>query len=753
MDFERFKAQLYKFDALNDKRDKDEIQYKALKRVEPQYAEAWPDTVHSFLRMELIRSGRGRPYKHQVEAFNEVQKGHDVVLQAPTASGKTLAFTVPMIDALLRDPDAHALMIHPMNALSFDQLEQLQHLCDPLDISIGNYIGETPGALKKQHRTHYPRVLLTNPEFLNASLLGWRKKHWLPFLRKIKFVVIDEMHLYRGYFGCHMALLLRRFLLQLFCQKSIPRVFLASATCENPKEHAFNLTERKVTLVSAKDAVRPRRHFLFAKLNPSDSNFRKIHQKRVVNAALAILEEGMQALIFGPSKAYLDEACSNCKRRLEEQGSDASVVEVYYADRDSSDKKDIQKRIKSGQLRVVFTSNALEVGIDIGGLDGIVLAGFPPNVMSAWQQIGRAGRNWKQDAFVLFFAMNDPIDNFFVTKIEAFLNKPLDHLVVDPANDQLIERHMESLQQEIGWELEPDYKEILGEAFFKAANENKSRPIRSPGYRPQIAVSRNGKLRGISGENYLVEFKGDILGRIPEIRRFREAYDEAIFPFIGRRFRVMHHIKKTSDTRDANKIVLQEAKSFYRTEGNFNNFLNIREVFDRRDYDNFTVIYGKVGQVLRFNGYRLIDERTEKALDSGGESDFHNREDLHAFWIQIPDGNTDESGYSALQHILRLGAIFPIPADRYDTSTHLEIVQDVNVFFYENYPGGIGLAKKLFDIWTNVLEEGIRLAKECACPSGCPLCIEPAKTWNLGNVSLNKKAGITIARGLIEAAT
>ena len=737
MDFEKFKKQLYKFDALNDK---DEILYKSLKRVEPQYAEAWPDAVHSFLRMELIRSGRGQPYKHQVEAFNEVQKGHDVVLQAPTASGKTLAFAVPMIDALLQDPDAHALMIHPMNALSFDQLEQLQHLCNPLDISIGNYIGETPGALKKQHRTHYPRVLLTNPEFLNASLLGWRKKHWLPFLQKIKFVVIDEMHLYRGYFGCHMALLLRRFLLQLFCQKSIPRVFLASATCENPEEHAFNLTERNVTLVSAKDAVRPRRHFLFAKLNPkeSDSNFWKLHQNRVVNAALAILEEGMQALIFGPSKVYLDEACSICRHKLEQRGSDASVVEVYNADRDSADKKDIQQKIKSGQLRVIFTSNALEVGIDIGGLDGIVLAGFPPNIMSAWQQIGRAGRGWKQDAFVLFFAMNDPIDNFFVTKIDSFLNKPLDHLVVDPANDQLIERHMESLQQEIDWKLEPDYKEILGEAFFKAAGEDRSRPIRYPDYRPQREVSQNGKLRGISGENYVVEFEGKRLGKIPEIRRFREAYDDAIFPFIGRRFRVQPR------PRGVNKIVLKEAPIFHKTAGNFSNSLYIRKIFNRREYNNFTVFYGKVGQVLRFNGYRLFDERTEektlRRVQRGSEQeDFHNREDLHAFWIQIFDEHADESRYSALQHILRLGAIFPVPADRYDTSTHLNTVQDANVFFYENYPGGIGLAKKLFDIWPDVLKEGIRLAEECDCPSGCPLCIEPAKTWNLGNVGLDKK--------------
>ena len=159
-----------------------------------------------------------------------------------------------------------------------------------------------------------------------------------------------------------------------------------------------------------------------------------------------------------------------------------------------------------------------------------------------------------------------------------------------------------------------------------------------------------------------------------------------------------------------------------------------------------------MGQTLRFNGFRLVDERNDQTLGHGGERDYHNRDDLHSFWIQFPDGVADLSGYAALQHILRVGAIFKIPTDRYDTSTDMESVEAVIVYFYENYPGGIGIAKKLYHVWSDVLEEGIKIANDCDCDFGCPICIQPAKSWNMGNVDLDKVAGTKIARKLIAAA-
>ena len=218
-------------------RSADRIQQEVLDPVEPEYADSWPVEIHSSLRNELIQSGIKTPYKHQSDAIRKSLEGNDVVLESPTASGKTLAFTVPMVDSLLRKPDSHALMIYPMKALAFDQREQLRKLCDPFDIDSWPYDGDVDQEHRRLLRNNPPRILLTNPELLSMSFLAYREQ-WEMFLKKLEYVVIDEMHIYRGFFGCNMALLLRRFFLQMQRLGAKPRVFLSTATCANPDEHA-----------------------------------------------------------------------------------------------------------------------------------------------------------------------------------------------------------------------------------------------------------------------------------------------------------------------------------------------------------------------------------------------------------------------------------------------------------------------------------------------------------------------------------
>ena len=733
IDFESFKAQLKAFDAL---RDGDQIESATVERIEPQYAQEWPPELNESVRKALIGAGITRPYQHQADAIVKSLNGADVVLESPTASGKTLAFTAPMLHSLVDSPNAHALMIYPMKALAFDQRSQIQEICGPLSIESWPYDGDTPTDIKAALREAPPQVLLTNPEYLNMSFLAWRDK-WDDFLRNLKYIVIDEMHEYRGYFGGNMALLLRRFFLYLQRIGASPRVFLSTATCANPIEHARNLTGRDVELVSARDVFRPRRHFVFVNPVIRGYRYREILRLRIEQAALTALNEGLQTLIFCPTKRFLEDAFRNCRRKAIEQQFDPNRISAFHADLTGDDRQEIQQKIKAQDISVVFTTNALELGLDIGGLDVVMLAGFPPSVMSAWQQIGRAGRSWDRDSLVLFYAMNDPIDRFFVGNIDAFLNKPFDELVVDPSNEELIDNHLASLVAESDGILRPPERLILGEAFYDTAAKSGGKPPR--GFRPQIRLN----LRGGFGQSYQLKHGNDELGQVSGMRRFREAYIGAVFTFFGQKYRVHSH--------EEDAVVLTETEQNLRTDPGFYTILSQTDIFDGLGFGEVEVHYGVINLVMNFTGYKLIDEISGEERGTGGSNEAHYQNNLHTVWFNLPASEDSDAGIGALEHLIRVGAMFVIPADRFDTSTYSKVGSEPTAYYYENYSGGIGVSKKLFEVWPTALAKGIEIASNCKCRQGCQNCIEPAKSYDISNSKIDKVQGIELAKKLLAA--
>ena len=736
INIEKFKTQLREFDAL---RDDDEIQTGTVECIQPQYVQEWPSELHPSVSNALIRAGITSPYKHQAEAISKSLNGADIVLESPTASGKTLAFAAPMLDALVSNPGSHALMIYPMKALAFDQREQIEKLCEPLRIESFPYDGDTDKEHRNLLRKHPIPILLTNPEYLNMSFLAY-KEQWEGFLRNLRYVIIDEMHEYRGFFGSNMALLLRRFFLHLNRIGANPRVFLSTATCANPVEHAKNLTGRDVEVISARNMFRPKRHFIFVKPAIPDFRYREIFRLRIEQAALSIFANGLQALVFCPTKRFLEDALINCKRKAEEQGLNPDEISPFHADMKSDDRREIQQKIKDGEIRIVFTTNALELGLDIGGLDGVILAGFPSNIMSAWQQIGRAGRGWNKEAFVLFYAMNDPIDRFFVGNLEVFLNKPLDELVIDPSNEELIRRHLPSLVYETDGALSSYEEHILGSAFYDISQTNAGKVPK--GFRPH----QNLNIRGGIGQSFELKRGNEKLGQISEMRRFREAYIGAIFTFFGRKYSVHAH--------EADAVVLTDTEHSLRTDPSFFTVLTPTDIFDGVAYGGIEVHYGVLNLTMNFTGYRIVDERTGEPRELHQTNDAYYQNNLHAFWINVPPGERTTDGLGALEHIIRVGAMFVIPADRFDTSTYSKIGDAPTTFYYENYAGGIGVAKKLFSVWQDVLKKGIEIAENCECRSGCQNCIEPAKNYNTSNAEdkIDKRGGIALATHILEEA-
>jgi DEAD/DEAH box helicase domain-containing protein len=736
IDIERLRVQLTQSDAL---REHDQVVTDTVDGIRPQFADDWPSALHPTVRRVLVDAGISRPYQHQADAIAQSLAGTDVVLESPTASGKTLAFTAPILDCLKRNPGSHALMIYPMKALAFDQRTQIDQLCRPLGFESFPYDGDTPTDIKNTLRGRPPHILFTNPEYLNMSFLGWRDQ-WSVFLRNIGYVVIDEMHEYRGFFGGNMALLLRRFFLHLKRIGASPRVFLSTATCANPIEHAKNLTGRTMAAVSARDVLRPKRHFMFVKPDIPDYQYWDILQVRIVQAALVAVEQGLQILVFCPTKKFLESAFRNCRRKVAELGESSEVVSAFHADLDGQKRQDTQHAVRSGDVRVVFATNALELGLDIGGLDGVILAGFPSSVMSAWQQIGRAGRNWSQDAFVLFYAMNDPIDRFFVGNLSAFLNKPFDELVIDPGNETLIENHLAMLTAETEGAMDPSAETILGKAFFSAAIANPGRVPRGR-FKPHARLN----MRGGIGESFELRAGAERVGQIGAMRRFREAYIGAIFTFFGRKYIVHSH--------EENAVVMSDVDQNLKTEARFFTIVTENDIFDGVAYGELEVYYGSLTVVTNFAGYKTVDERTGEEKGGGGSGAAHFQNRLHAFWVDIPADVAEAGAIGGFEHLIRVGAMFVIPADRFDTSTYSRVGDSQAIYCYENYSGGIGVSKKLFGVWQDALKKGIEVAENCQCRSGCPNCIEPAKSYNISNADIDKIRGVELARHVLSVAT
>lgn len=315
--------------------------------------------------------------------------------------------------------------------------------------------------------------------------------------------MLDEIHEYRGFFGTNVALLLRRFLAYLAKNGVRPQIILATATCSNPEEHANRLTGRTCRLVSAKDAPRPERQIVFINPRIPDFRFHDIYRLRIARAVLACLAGGMSVLVFCPSRRFAEDAAILARREVEKFAKegrievDPSVIAPYRSGYQAELRRSIEDGLRSGRIRAAFSTNALEIGVDIGRLDVCILAGFPDSVFSAWQRIGRVGRSWQSRAYVLFYAFNNPFDRFYAENIDAFLQKPLDEILIGVDNEELMAKHLPYLVWELGGDLGDSVRSELGDTLweFARAKIGDSTPARiKPNYQTLNIRGNSGKM-------------------------------------------------------------------------------------------------------------------------------------------------------------------------------------------------------------------------------------------------------------------
>lgn len=728
-----------------------------LPSVEPKYADRNVlKRLHFELRSALIELGISDLYEHQARAIELALDGNNVVLQSPTASGKTLAFQLPMLDALIRDPDSRAMMIYPTKALAKDQEEQLTNITRLLpsaEITVEAYDGDTPKDKRPEIKGNPPRILRTNPDMLHFSFLAWAEQ-WEQVFSTLRWIIVDEIHEYRGYFGSNVSLVLRRLSHHLGVHYGVtPQFFLSSATCANAAEHANQLTGLKFDEVGEDADLRPSRHYWAVQLDLPDAGYWEQLKERVVDAAIGCLLAGQRVLIFCPTRIFAEDCKRAADIHLEDLRAQArtkeddGVVQVYRGGLSAGQRAKIQEAMQSGDVKVVFATNALEIGINVGGLDGVILAGFPNNMMSARQQIGRAGRNWKNDAFVVYFPRNNPLDRYYAGNVREFIDRPLDDLVINPKNNVLVERHLRCVLFETG--TVENGKALLGEALYeegvKKEDKYVGRSIRSS--RPHYSVD----IRGIGGNSYELKLGRTTIGTMSDYQQFREASEDAIYFHGGDAYRVISVTTKRNGPGEVELDEVEESERYLRTNPKVSATLSNEEPNQgyRWKSDDVTVdvFYGQVTVTERIHLIEEIDERTNARRRAWQPNRASFYWDAEAFWVKFERNvGAKPDDVLALEQMLRIGTLFAILADEHDIVTQATGAGG-SAYIVESYEGGIGIATQLLTRWKEVLKKGMEIAEECPCVQGCPNCIVPPRMRD----QPNKQGGLVLAYEILMA--
>jgi DEAD/DEAH box helicase domain-containing protein len=705
--------------------------------------EPLPEPLQRYLSAKGIRL-----YSHQVEAIERIRSGENVVIATPTASGKTLAFNLPIFERLYRDKQATALYLYPLKALTNDQLRTIREMekATGLALEAAVYDGDTPQHLRPGIRER-SRLVLTNPYALH-EYLPWHYK-WKRFFRNLEFVVIDEGHRYRGVFGSNVAMLIRRLRRILKYYGSDPQFILSSATIANPEEFAEKLTGKRFTVISKDGSAHGPRYFIF--WNPLKYPDRSAHRQTSDLLALHV-ESDLQTLCFTISRALAELIARWTKEAVPKRR-----IVSYRAGYLPEERREIERGLKERKLDGVAATNALELGVDIGGLDAVIISGYPGTVISVWQQAGRAGRG-VDPALVTLVGFENPLDQYFMGHPEEFFSRPHEHAIIDLKNKHILIGHLLCAAAELP--LAPSDLEILGvdEGYLKPL-EHRFLERSSVGwiYRGTVRPVDLVNLDNISERTIQVLCDGELLETMDYNHALEEAYPGAVLLHQGETYLI-----KELDLEKDVALAVKEDVDYY-TEA-----LKVSEVGILREGWSHTVELGwlKLGLgelrvTERVIGYRI--RRYDRILGVKELRLPAVEFETTGLWLALPESLREEieragrgwpGGLHGVEHALIAIAPFYAMCDRWDIGgvsapLHPDI-GGAGIFIYDGFPGGIGIAEKLFTLLPEWVEATYKLVRDCPCEEGCPSCIYSPKCGNQ-NHPLDKGAAVAILAAIKEA--
>lgn len=705
----------------------------------PKYSRAnLSSTIKNYLEEEKIRL-----YTHQAKTINSIKNGQDVIITTPTASGKTLAFNIPVMEKLIEDKKARALYIYPTKALSNDQFNTLKEL----DGKIGAkttpaiYDGDTPKHLRPKIRKH-SRIVVTNPYGIH-QYLPWHDK-WKGFFENLQYIVIDEAHNYRGVFGSNVAMLIRRLLRVCRHYGSNPQFILSSATIANPRELSRNLTGKEFEIISEDGSESGEKHFvLWNSLNYPD-NSPHVQTSNLLSFAV---DNDFQTLCFTISRKMAELISMWSSKQS------TGEIRAYRAGYLPEDRRKIERSLKNGQIDGVASTNALELGVDVGGLDVVLISGYPGTIISTWQQAGRAGRG-RGESSAFLIAFENPLDQYFMKHPEKFFGRSHEHAIIDLDNSYITMGHLMCATSELpvsegDWFYE-NYEEEI--SSLEKKNLIKKTPmghIYSGTGRPSQTV----KLNNIRSDIIKVVEDGEILETMDLSQAYREAHEGAVFLHKGETY-----IVQSLNLEDKVAKIKKEAVD-YHTESLSSINIRVVEKQTQKEKDDVKFCFGDVDVSENYWGYRLkkFDEVVGvKSLDLP-VLNFRTE----GVWIEIPKKFIEdikekkldpEGGLHAIEHATIAMAPFHAMCDRWDVGGVSAIdhpdTEGATVFVYDAYEGGIGVSKKSYELIYNVLKVTYELIRDCECDEGCPSCIYSPKCGN-NNEPLDKQAAVEILSKLL----
>ena len=714
------------------------VRWEVIPPREAHYA-PFPEQMDPKLIAALKTRGIHQLYTHQAHAIREILAGHDVVVVTPTASGKTMCYNLPVLSAILENEDARALYLFPTKALSADQVSELYELIQLMgvDIKTFTYDGDTPGSARKAVR-QAGHIVVTNPDMLHSGILPHHTT-WVKLFENLKYIVIDEIHTYRGVFGSNLANVLRRLLRLCSFYGSHPQFILCSATIANPRELATTLTGRDVVMVDDNGAPLGTRHFVF--YNPPVINeqlgIRAGVIPQVRNISGMLLKNGIQAITFARSRLTVEVLTHYLKDMVRDPLGNAGRVRGYRGGYLATQRREIERGLRAGKIDAVISTNALELGIDIGALDACVLCGYPGTIASAWQQAGRAGRR-RSTSIVFYVASSAPIDQYMVAHPDFFLHQSPENALLNPNNLYIMLSHFKCAAYELPFE--------DGDTFGNAPS-----PDSLLDYLTESHILRhvNGRyhwmaedfpaseisLRSAASENFVIIDITDpahnrVIGEMDRYTVPMLLHENAIYMHEG----VQYQVEKLDF--DACKAFIRHVDVGYYTDADLNISLSLLDIEDQENCGGLELAFGEVKVTTLVTMFKKIRFDTHENLGFGHvrlpETDMHTA----AMWWKLPESlcsqfpsDTLKNGLMGVSNLLRIVA----PLDLMCAPTDIVVVYQVKspitdgptLLIYDSAPGGIGLAQKAYHMQKLLLERCLDVVSSCRCTDGCPCCVGP----------------------------
>ncbi len=706
-------------------------------------------SLHPLLAARLAERGVERLYRHQVKAITRLREGIDTVVVAGTAAGKTLCYQAPIAETLLAEPKSSALLLYPTKALAQDQLRSFSDLRIP-EVKSATYDGDTP----QHERTRIRRqanVILTNPDMLHVGILPSHGP-WADFFHRLRFVVVDEMHSFKGIFGTHVSMVLRRLRRICLHYGSDPTFVFGSATIGNPGELAEALCGKPVEVVA--DDASPRGEQWVAMWNPpildEESNKRRSPIADSVDLFLDLVRADLNTIAFARSRRTTELMYRMAADRMPSGRRDR--IAPYRAGYLPAQRREIEARLFSGQLSGVIATNALELGIDVGGLDAAVLTTFPGTISSFRQQSGRAGRR-RESSLVALVAGEDALDQYFMNHPDELFTRTPESAVVNPSNPLIAEAHAACAAHELPLDLND--RAVLGEAMEEAANR-----LVQQGH----LMLKNGALywarrqrpagqidiRSTGGPTYVIVSEGESLGTVDEERAFRDGHPGAIYLHQGDTY-----VVEKLDL-DRHEVRVAPSKVDYYTQPKTEKDLEIVDLIAKDRIGGVGHHHGVVRVETAVVGYQKRKLGSREVLDTIFLDLPSTVFETEGIWFTIPDHVLDAAdlGEKAIPGALHAAehagiGMMPLMAicDRWDIgglSTNWHPQTGVaTIFIYEAFPGGAGISPVAYRAGIDHLQATVEAIRACPCVEGCPSCVQSPKCGNF-NDPLDKAGAVRL---------